>query len=366
MHVHDTLRRLAARGPSPWPVLSVCVNTRPVGPQMMTYRPYLKKRAGEELGAFLAHSPERESLAVDFARAQHYLDYDLREETKSVAIFACYAGDDLFDTIQLPIEFPDHIVAVGAVPTLFPLLRIAGRASLAGVAVADEAVTRLFSIAMGAVNVRREVRLSGETTARIAHATGSSGLAERSARALEEFARDAAVRWFAIGGEENAAAAIRHALAPDLAPHLLDTGEWDPRIGESELAAEVTAQIEARERQSCTERARELVASAAAGDALLGVDAVMTALREDRTASLYLGEDFPAGAPAWACRSCRGFGAGTRPSSCTSCGRDTVEQVALREELGARALAWGIPVHFVPTGAVPGFDDGGGVGAFPR
>ena len=81
MRIVNTLRRLAARAPSPWPMLSVYVNTRPVGPQMLTYRPLLKKRMAEELAQYPARSPERESLAVDFARVQHYLDYDLRPET---------------------------------------------------------------------------------------------------------------------------------------------------------------------------------------------------------------------------------------------------------------------------------------------
>ena len=64
MRILSTLKRLATRPPSPWPVLSVYVNTRPVGPQMTTYRPFFKKRMAEELRALQARSPERESLAA--------------------------------------------------------------------------------------------------------------------------------------------------------------------------------------------------------------------------------------------------------------------------------------------------------------
>src|SRR5262245_21321366 len=183
MRILSTLKRLAMRPPSPWPVLSVYVNTRPVGTQIPTYRPYLKKRMAEELRSLKARSPEHESLAVDFARAQHYLDYDLRDVTQAVAIFASYAGEDLFDTVQLPVEFAENQVVVGPMPLLFPLLRVADRYRRAAVAVADGTATRLFVVALGAVEIRREVRAPAARE-NGAEASASS-LATQSARALE-------------------------------------------------------------------------------------------------------------------------------------------------------------------------------------
>lgn len=357
MRILSTLKRLAALPPSPWPVLSVYVNTRPVGVQMTTYRPHLKKRMAEELMALKARSPEHESLAVDFARAQHYLDYDLREDTQSVAIFASYAGEDLFDAIQLPVELPDPQVVVGPMPVLFPLLRMADRYRRAAVAVADAASTRLFVLALGAIEIRREVRTA---------AGGDEGLAEHSARALEELARDQGASWILIGGEPGAAAGLRRALAPESGDLLIEAGEWDPRMPEAELAADVTRRIDERERETRLERAHQLVAGAAGGTAVLGVDATLEALRQDRVRELLLSETFPAAVPAWTCRACRAFGGGTPPGICPVCGRETVESVALREELGAQAQARGAPVCFVPAGAVAPFEDGGGVGAFLR
>ncbi|MEO6461844.1 MAG: hypothetical protein ABIP29_02100 [Candidatus Eisenbacteria bacterium] len=364
MRILSTLRRLAALPPSPWPVLSVYLNTRPVGPQMTTYRPFLKKRLAEELKALKARSPEHESLAVDFARAQHYLDYDLRDETQGVAIFASYAGEDLFDAIQLPVELPDPQVVVGAMPVLFPLLSMADRYRRAAVAVADGGSTRLFVLALGAIEIRREVR---DAAARDQDGPATvEALAEHSARALEELARDQGASWILVGGEPGAAAALRRALSPEASGLLIEAGEWDPRLLEGELAEDVTRRIDERERETRLERTRELVASATAGAAVLGVDATLEALRQDRVRELLLSATFPALVPAWTCRACRAFGAGTPPGACPVCGRETAEFVALREELGARAQARGAPVTFVPAGAVASFDDGGGVGAFLR
>ena len=364
MRILSTLKRLAALPPSPWPVLSVYVNTRPVGVQMTTYRPHLKKRMAEELKALKVRSPEHESLAVDFARAQHYLDYDLRDDTQAVAIFASYAGEDLFDAIQLPVEVPDPQVVVGAMPVLFPLLRMADRYRRAAVAVADAASTRLFVLALGAIEIRREVR----ATAARDHepAEGGDALAEHSARALEELAADQGASWVLVGGEPEAAAELRRALAPTASRLLIDAGDWDPRLPEAALAEDVTRRVDERERETRLERAREVAAATAGGKAVLGVDATVEALRQDRVRELLLSETFPAVVPAWTCRACRAFGGGTPPGTCPVCGRETVESVALREELGAQAQARGAPVCFLPAGAVAAFDDGGGVGAFLR
>ena len=356
MRILSTLERLAARPPSPWPVLSVYVNTRPIGAQMTTYRPFLKKRMAEELKALKARSPEHESLAVDFARAQHYLDYDLREVTRAVALFASYAGSDLFDAVQLPVEFPEQQIVVGGMPVLFPLLRVADRSRRAAVAVADGAATRLFVLALGAVEIRREVRASGAAVDR----------AVPSALALEELAREAGASWIVLGGEPAAAAELRRALSPAATERLIEAGPWDPRLPEAELAADVSRRIDEREDEARVERARALVDAVADGAAVLGVDATLEALRQDRVHELVMSETFPALVPAWTCRACRAFGGGTPPAACPVCGRETIEYVALREELGIQAKARGAAVIFVPAGSVSGFDEGGGVGAFLR
>lgn len=364
MRILSTLKRLAARGPSPWPLLSVYVNTRPVGAQMTTYRPFLKRRMIEELRAFKARSPEHESLSVDFARVQHYLDYDLREETRAVTVFACYAGDDLFEAEQLPVEFPDHLVTVGSVPTLFPLLRMADRSQRAAIAVLDDQAARIFVSSLGAIEVRREVRPAA--TRPDARPDEPGDLIGRALRVVREMAAESGAHWIVLGGAAGTVEQARAALAGTPAVGVLTAPGWDPRIPEAELAGEVATWVDARERAGRIARAERLVADAARGAAALGVDAVLQALREDTAGELLLSESFPARVPAWACRSCRAFGAGSPPGACPTCGRETIEEAALREELGAQALARGLAVGFVPAGEVPAFEDGGGVGTLPR
>ena len=365
MRIPSTLKRLAGRPPSPWPVLSVYVNTRPVGSAMTTYRPFLKQRFAEELAQLPARSPEHESLSVDFARVRHYLDYDLREDTQAAAVFASYAGGDLFDAVQLPVEFPEQEVVAGPMPILFPLLRVADRDWRAAVAVTDGQTTRLFVMAMGAVETRRELRAPA-----LARPESSghepAGHPADAARAVEELARDSGASWIVLGGEASAAAEMRRSLAGEFSARVLDVAEWDPRAPEAELAADVTRRVAAREEAARTEEALRLVTAAPNSTAVLGVAPTIAALGEDRVGTIVIAESFPEDIPAWTCRSCRAFGAGAPPAVCPTCGREALAVVPLREELGSRAQARGAAVRFVTRDAVAAFEEGGGVGAFLR
>ena len=369
MRIQRTLKRLAARGPSPWPVLSVYVNTRPVGSAMTTYRPFLKKRLTEELKAFKPRSPEHESLAVDAARVQHYLDYDILEFTRATAVFACYGDNDLFDAVQLPIEFPESLATVGPLATLYPLLRAADCYRRAAVIVCDAQSARLFSIALGSIEVRREIRATqapkGEETGR--HAEDAVKKHARvAAHALEELANEVHASWILIGGDPFVASEIHGAIGAPAQERVLGRAAWDIRISEADLSAAVAQSVDEREKAIRKERAEELVKSAPHEGAILGVGPVVQALAQARVQTLLLSEAFPADTPGWACRACRAFEFGPFVPTCPVCGKAEVQAVALREEIGSQAVAQGADVHFVESRAVPGFDAAGGVGAFTR
>jgi len=371
LRIQHTLKRLAARGPSPWPVLSVYVNTRPVGSAMTTYRPFLKKRLTEELKAFKPRSPEHESLSVDAARVQHYLDYDIKEFTRATVVFACYGDNDLFDAVQIPVDFPDQLVTVGPLATLYPLVRAADCYRRAAVIVCDAHSARLFSIALGSIEVRREIKAAaaprpdGDGTQR--HADDVARRHVRlAAHALEELANEVHASWILVGADPAIAAEIETALTPAAHDRLLGRSAWDIRITENDLSAAVADLVDAREKAIRRERAEELVRTAPHEGALLGVAPIVEALNGARVATLLLSESFPVDAPGWSCRACRSFGAGPAVQVCPVCGKAEVQVTALRETLASQAIAQGADVHFVDSRAVPEFDAKGGVGAFTR
>jgi hypothetical protein len=377
LRIQHTLKRLAARGPSPWPVLSVYVNTRPVGTAMTTYRPFLKKRLAEELKAFKPRSPEHESLAVDAARVQHYLDYDLKEFSRATAVFACYGDGDLFDAVQIPTDFPDQLVTVGPLATLYPMLRVADCYRRAAVLVSDSQSARLFTIALGSIEIRREVRnpplehvkgMGVHDASRVqAHVDEHVQKHVRQAvKALEELVAESQATWILLGADATLGSELEAALSAAGRERLLGRFAWDLRIPEAELASAVDDAVEAREKEIRRGRAEELVHTAPHEGAIVGVAPVIEALALARVETLVLSESLGAELAGWACRACRALGEGAAPATCPVCGRSEVHAVSLREEMGSHALAQGADVHFVEARAVPAFDARGGVGAFTR
>jgi hypothetical protein len=349
-------------------VLSVYVNTRPVGTAMTTYRPFLKKRLAEEIKAFKPRSPEHESLTVDAARIQHYLDYDLKEFTRATAVFACYGDGDLFDAVQIPTEFPESVVTVGPLAMLYPLLRVADCYRRAAVLLSDANSARLFTIALGAIEIRREVRNPAtprDEGGRHAEEHGQKHV-RLAVHALEELVSESQASWIVLGADQRVGPEVEAALSAAGRERLLGRFPWDLRMPEAELASAVDQAVETREQEIRRARAEELVQTAPHEGAILGVAPVIAALLAARVETLVLSEAFPADAPGWACRACRAFGEGAAQAACPACGRAEVEPVSLREELGSQALAQGAAVHFVESRAVPAFDARGGVGAFAR
>jgi len=345
---------------------------------MSTYRPFLKKRLAEELKAFKTRSPEHESLSVDTARVQHYLDYDLQESTRAAAVFACYGDGDLFDAVQVPVEFSEQRVSVGPLAALYPLLRVADRNHRAAVLVSDTHYARLFTVTLGAVEIRREIRNPALHKSKNA-GEGDSSHAQRhvdeawrrharqAVQALEDMARESAAMWLLLGGEEIIQPELDAALTTAARERLLGHFGWDIRIAEVDLAQAVDEAVEQRESAHRIASAGELTSAAPHEGALLGIEAVAEALSAGRVSELFLSDAFPANAEAWACRSCRSFGVG-RPAAtaCPVCGRIELQAVPLREEFGAQALSQGADVRFVAALSVPEFDARGGVGAFTR
>jgi len=369
------LHAMAGRRASPWPVLSVYLNTRPAAGGPITFRPFLKKALAEALAALPERSPEHDSLRVDIERVQHYLDYDLADATRAVALFACFGEDDWFEALQLPVPLAEPSVRVAPLPLLWPLLDVADRAQRVAVLLGDSHTARLFVLSLGRIEIRREVRSplaerpprEGEAPHSPRHADEARKKHARLAVAtLEELARDAGAAWTLVAGEAVVLPDLEAALSHALRSRLLARPEtWDVRLPEAELAARVDERVEAR--AAAARRAlAEAVSAPVAGRSVLGLADTIAALRAVRVAELVLSSAFPADRAGWSCSACHALGEGDPADTCPECGRATLSGVILREELAHRALAAGALVRFVEPLAVPAFDATGGVGATLR
>src|SRR3954471_1596047 len=121
--INDQLTRLAAFEPSPYPVISLYLNTQPDGRGRDNFQAFIRKELKARSQTYPARSSERGMLERDMERIAAYLENELRPSANGVAIFACDAGE-LFETVQLDAPVDDHWLYIGDQPHLYPLARL--------------------------------------------------------------------------------------------------------------------------------------------------------------------------------------------------------------------------------------------------
>lgn len=150
MTLNDQLDRLAAFEQSPYPVISLYLNTQPNGRGRDQFQAFVRKELKARSQTYPARSPEREMLERDMERITAYLENDVKPSANGVAIFACDAAE-LFETVQVDAPLHDHWLYVGDQPHLYPLARVASQHPRYAVVLADTNRTRILVIADGGV-----------------------------------------------------------------------------------------------------------------------------------------------------------------------------------------------------------------------
>lgn len=159
----DHLTRLAAFEPSPYPVVSLYLNTQPDQRGRDNFQAFVRKELKARALTYPQRSPEREMLERDMEKIAAYLETDLRPASNGVAIFACDAGE-LFEAVQLDAPVEGHFLYVGDQPHLYPLARLASQYPRYAVVLADTNRTRILVVAHG--GVQREMPIEGVKTRR--------------------------------------------------------------------------------------------------------------------------------------------------------------------------------------------------------
>src|SRR3954447_9572395 len=150
MPLIEQLDRLAAFEPSPYPVISLYLNTQPNQHGRDNFQTFVRKELKARSQTYPARSPEREMLERDMERIASYLENEVRPSANGVAIFACDAGQ-LFETVQLDAPIDEHWLYVGDQPHLYPLARVMSQYPRYAAVLADTTRTRIVLVAHGSV-----------------------------------------------------------------------------------------------------------------------------------------------------------------------------------------------------------------------
>ena len=231
MTLTDQLDRLAALEPSPYPVVSVYLNTQPGPTGRDQFKAFIRKEFAARGRTYAANSPERESLERDLERIGRYLDIELQPSTNAVAIFACSAGD-LFEAIQLAARLDRHSLYIADQPHLYPLARVESQYPRYAAVLVDTNVARIIVFASGQMVAQQEVQ--GTKTRR--HSQGGAAQARYQRHienyhvqhikevvdALERTVTQEGIDRILLAGDEVALPLLREHMAKPLADRVVD------------------------------------------------------------------------------------------------------------------------------------------------
>jgi len=227
----DQLTRLAAFEPSPYPVVSLYLNTQPDQRGRDNFQAFVRKELKARAQTYPQRSPEREMLERDMEKIAGFLESELRPSSNGVAIFACDAGE-LFEAVQLDAPVDGHWLYVGDQPHLYPLARLASQYPRYAVVLADTNRTRILVVADG--GVQRELPIEGVKTRRTTQGGWSQARYQRHVEnyhlhhikdvveALEKIVARDGVEQIIISGDPVVIPLFREQLPKPLAEKVVD------------------------------------------------------------------------------------------------------------------------------------------------
>jgi peptide chain release factor subunit 1 len=247
MLLTETLDRLAAFEPVPFPVLSLYLDTRPGSTGRDNFEPWLRKALRNAQATYRSSSPEHESLKADLERVRSYVEREIRPSSNGVAVFACAGADGFFEAVQLEAPLEGNRLFLGDRPHLYPLARLEDQHPRYAVVVADTNFARILVVALGQVqrqeNVEgvktKHVKVGGWSQARYQRHVGEfqQQHVKEVAEVLDRIVREDGIERIVIGGDEVLLPLVRDELPPHLQERVVDVLHLDIGAPERDVIA---------------------------------------------------------------------------------------------------------------------------------
>lgn len=298
MTLNDQLDRLAAFEPSPYPVVSLYLDTQPDGRGRDHYQSFVRKELKARAQTYAPRSSEREMLERDMERITSYLENSVEPSANGVAIFACDAAE-LFAAVQLDAPLGEHWLYVGDQPHLYPLARVASQYPRYAVVLADTNRTRILVIANGAV--AGDTAIEGTKTRRTTQGGWSQARYQRHVEnyhlhhikdvvsALEKIMLTEGLDRVIISGDPVVIPLLREQLPKTLAEKVVDELSLPSDAPEADVIAATRASILEVDAKTDREKVDAAIGAYRAGGlGVVGPDATLLALTNGQVDELLI------------------------------------------------------------------------------
>jgi len=298
MSITEQLERLAAFEPSPYPVVSLYLNTQPNERGRDQHHTFVRKELKARAATYPPRSSEREMLDRDLDRITAFLDSSVQPSANGVAIFACDACK-LFETVQLDAPIAEHALYIGDQPHLYPLARLASQYPRYAVLLADTHRTRILVIADGTVQADRAIE--GVKTRRTSQGGWSQARYQRHVEnyhlqhvkdvvsALEKLVHAEGITSVVVAGDEAVLPILREQLPKPLADMIVDELSLPADAPQADVVRDTRAAMRALDSQTDRDVVdRAIGAYRAGGLGALGADETLLALTNGQVDELLI------------------------------------------------------------------------------
>ena len=285
----EHLDRLAAFEPTPYPFLSLYLNTQADEHGKDNFQAFVRKEFHLRANTFPAHTPERESFDRDTERIQAYLRDELRPSANGIAIFACSGSDDFFDAVQLDAPLMKHDFYVDRLPHLYPLAVINDQYRRYAALITDNNSARLFVFGLGERLDQKQVQslktnrtaVGGWSQARYQRHVDNNSLhhVKEVVAVLERTVLDDKIQQIVLAGDETILPVVREHLPAGLAGMVIEVSHLHMKTPDHEVLKASLEAIRVKDAMNDAEKVERLLNNYRAGAlGVVGVNQTMRAL----------------------------------------------------------------------------------------
>ena len=283
------LARLADFEPHDLPVVSLYLSLTADQHGRDNYEVFLRKSLSSRVEAFPPGSAERASLDRDVERIRAYVADEVHRRANGLALFACAGAGEFFEAIQLDAPIDEHLLVIGAVPHIYPLVRLIDQYPRYASVLVDTHRARIFVFGLGAVERREQV--TGVKTRRNSMGGWSQARYQRRAEnfhlhhikevvaTLERIVSEDKIQHIIAAGDDVVVAMLRDELPKPLSEKLIDVLALDRKADDDAVIEATLAALRERDGETDAERVGELLdAWQSGGLGVVGPEATLRAL----------------------------------------------------------------------------------------
>jgi peptide chain release factor subunit 1 len=293
MAPNNLLDRLIAFEPTPFPVISVYLNTQADQHGRDNFDAFVRRELKARAKNWAMRTPERESFDRDAERINEYLREELRPSSNGAAIFACSAERDFFEAVQFDAPIDENHLYTSYQPSVYSLARFIDHNPPYIALVADTNTAHLYVFGAGEELEQREVvnpnvhrtMIGGWSQARFQRHIDNIRMhhAKDVVEELDRVTREDNIERIVLAGDEVIIPMLREQLPQRLEEMVVDTLRLDIATPEHDVMKASFEAVRAHDARKDAEKVEKLL------DKYLGAGFAVTGAR-DTLIALTLGQ----------------------------------------------------------------------------